>query len=186
MSKKHEQFAYRLSHILKQLNSGTRLDVQQLANEFDITPRTVQRDLNERLGFLEWNERGPRYYSLDKAKIGHLLPEDIERFAREAYVSMARMSGAIGNLESIGARANAQQVAQMMKKGIEHINFATVTQPGQTLQVGRELLKVVDQIAQAPQKYMQFVDPHKLGTPKAGPWDFEPVHRSRSDNSLSF
>lgn len=111
---------------------------------------------------------------------------DIERFAREAYVSMARMSGAIGNLESIGARANAQQVAQMMKKGIEHINFATVTQPGQTLQVGRELLKVVDQIAQAPQKYMQFVDPHKLGTPKAGPWDFEPVHRSRSDNSLSF
>ena len=82
MSKKHEQFAYRLSHILKQLNSGTRLDVQQLANEFDITPRTVQRDLNERLGFLEWNERGPRYYSLDKAKIGHLLPEDIERFAR--------------------------------------------------------------------------------------------------------
>jgi hypothetical protein len=108
---------------------------------------------------------------------------DIERFAREAYVSMARMSGAITNLDGIGARANAQQVAQMMKGGIESINFTVVTQPGQSVQVGRELLKVVDQISNAPEKYMQFVDPYKLGSGKAGLWDFEPVHRDRGSSS---
>lgn len=82
MTRKHETFAYRLSRILQKLNRGERLDVQQLADEFDIGVRTIQRDLNERLDFLAWNEQGPRYYSLDKAKIGHLLPADIERFAR--------------------------------------------------------------------------------------------------------
>lgn len=110
---------------------------------------------------------------------------DIERFAKEAYVSMARMSGAINNLTGLGERANAKHVAQMMKSGIEHINYVSVTQPGQSLQVGRELLKVVDEISKAPEKYIQFVDPYKLSMPQARPWDFEPVQRGRPDSSLS-
>lgn len=81
-SNKHEKLAYRLVGILSKLNAGQRLDSHQLAKEFHIDIRTIQRDLNERLNFLAWNERGPRYYSLDKAKLGHLFPEDIERFAR--------------------------------------------------------------------------------------------------------
>lgn len=56
--------------------------LHQLAEEFQINIRTIQRDLNERLDFLAWNEHGGRYYSLDKAKLGHLYPQDIERFAR--------------------------------------------------------------------------------------------------------
>lgn len=79
---KHEKLAYRLSIILCRLNAGERLDVHQLAEEFQINIRTIQRDLNERLDFLAWNEHGGRYYSLDKAKLGHLYPQDIERFAR--------------------------------------------------------------------------------------------------------
>lgn len=79
---KHEKLAYRLSIILCRLNAGERLDVHQLAEEFQINVRTIQRDLNERLDFLAWNEQGGRYYSLDKAKLGHLYPQDIERFAR--------------------------------------------------------------------------------------------------------
>ncbi|HFC8541240.1 TPA: WYL domain-containing protein [Neisseria lactamica] len=81
MSTKHEQLAYRLSRILHKLNTGERLDIRQLAEEFQTNIRTIQRDLNERLGFLAWNEQGARYYSLDKSKLGHLYPEDIERFA---------------------------------------------------------------------------------------------------------
>lgn len=81
MSTKHEQLAYRLSRILHKLNTGERLDIRQLAEEFQTNVRTIQRDLNERLGFLAWNEQGARYYSLDKSKLGHLYPEDIERFA---------------------------------------------------------------------------------------------------------
>lgn len=79
---KHEKLAYRLSIILCRLNAGERLDVHQLAEEFQINIRTIQRDLNERLDFLAWNEHGGRYYSLDKAKLGHLYPQDIKRFAR--------------------------------------------------------------------------------------------------------
>lgn len=86
MSAKHENLAYRLVGILRQLNAGERLDVHQLAETFNISVRTIQRDLNERFDFLAWNERGPRYYSLDKAKLGHLFPEDIERFARFSSV----------------------------------------------------------------------------------------------------
>lgn len=60
MSSKHEKLAYRLASILSKLNEGERLDTHQLAEEFAIDVRTIQRDLNERLNFLAWNERGGR------------------------------------------------------------------------------------------------------------------------------
>lgn len=82
MSSKHDKFAFRLSRILELLNSGQRLDIQALAEEFQVNRRTLQRDLNERLDFLAWEEQGPRYYSVDKSQLGHLTPEDIRRFAR--------------------------------------------------------------------------------------------------------
>jgi hypothetical protein len=109
---------------------------------------------------------------------------DIERFARESYVSMSRMSGAIKNLEGIGQRAGAAQVAQMMKQGIDQINFAAVTTPGVSLNVGRQLLEAVQRIGAQPEKYIQFVDAHKLGTPQAGPWDFEPSRRGADTPTL--
>jgi hypothetical protein len=111
------------------------------------------------------------------------IKPDIERFAAECYVSMDRMSRAMMSLEKIGPRANAQQVAQMMKKGIDGINYAAVTTPGQPVSVGRELLNMVQRIGEAPKKYLQFIDPHKLGMPKAGPWDFE--RTSHADHSPS-
>lgn len=80
-SSKHERLAYRLSVILTRLNMGERLDVHQLAQEFSVNIRTIQRDLNERLGILHWCEQGGRYYRLDKAKLGHLCADDIVRFA---------------------------------------------------------------------------------------------------------
>ena len=82
MNSKHERFAFRLSQILAKLNAGLRLDVQQLADEFQVDKRTIQRDLNERLDFLAWQENGPRYYSVDQSRLGHLTQEDIQRFAR--------------------------------------------------------------------------------------------------------
>lgn len=82
MNSKHEKLAFRLAGILQRLNQGERLDIHDLAETFQVDIRTVQRDLNERFSFLIWNEQGPRFYSLDKAKLGHLYPEDIERFAR--------------------------------------------------------------------------------------------------------
>ena len=85
-SSKHERLAYRLSVILTRLNMGERLDVHQLAQEFSVNIRTIQRDLNERLGILHWCEQGGRYYRLDKAKLGHLCADDIVRFANSCSI----------------------------------------------------------------------------------------------------
>lgn len=79
--------AYRLSEILILLNQGKRLDTHQLAEEFDVSVRTIQRDIRDRFTFLDWEEFGPRYYKLNTQKLGFLDKEDIERFARFASVA---------------------------------------------------------------------------------------------------
>jgi hypothetical protein len=45
--------AYRLTELLRRLNEGERLDPQALARKFEVNLRTIQRDLNERLAFLD-------------------------------------------------------------------------------------------------------------------------------------
>jgi hypothetical protein len=109
---------------------------------------------------------------------------DLERFARESYVSMARMSGTIRHLEGIGMRGGAQQAAQLMRQGIESINYVTISSPGRPIHVGRELLKIVNRIAQDPDRYIEFVEPYKLGGLKTGPFDFDTSRRG-ADSSLS-
>lgn len=88
MSKKnkHEQLANRLATILTKLNRGDCLNINQLAEEFCISPRTVRRDITERLVDLDWKDTGPDYYSLEKKALGRLYKEDIERFAHFASI----------------------------------------------------------------------------------------------------
>lgn len=86
MSQKHQKLAFRLSDILTRLNEGRRLSVSELAEEFKVSERTIQRDLKERLAFLDWDEEGPRHYSLNKIKLGQLYPQDIHRFANFASI----------------------------------------------------------------------------------------------------
>ena len=64
MSGKHEKLAYRLARIISRLNDGERLDIHQLKDEFQVSIRILQKDLNERLDFLEdkFIEKGRRYY----------------------------------------------------------------------------------------------------------------------------
>jgi len=44
----HDTLVYRLSQVLQKLNQGESLDPQQLADEFGVNLRTIQRDLNVR------------------------------------------------------------------------------------------------------------------------------------------
>ncbi|PJG83346.1 helix-turn-helix transcriptional regulator [Caviibacterium pharyngocola] len=85
--KKSEVLAKRISTILNRLNQGLRLDINELAGEFDVSLRTVQRDFNERLSFLHWEEEGSRFYKLDRQKSGFLTHEDIQCFGRFVGVS---------------------------------------------------------------------------------------------------
>ena len=46
-------YAARLVDMLRRLNQGEALQPEKLAAEYEVTLRTVQRDLNEKLDFLE-------------------------------------------------------------------------------------------------------------------------------------
>lgn len=85
--KSNTALTQRFIEILFILNEGERVDIQRLAERFGMSQRTLQRDFNERLDFLDWEEKGPRYYKLNRAKFGLLNKQDIERFAFFASIS---------------------------------------------------------------------------------------------------
>lgn len=82
-----DTIAYRLSELLRRLNEGQRLDPHLLTREFGVNLRTIQRDLNERLAFLEL-DKSEGLYGINGARLGLLTPNDVERFA-----SMAGLQG---------------------------------------------------------------------------------------------
>lgn len=78
-----DTIAYRLTELLRRLNEGQRLDPQALAQEFGVNLRTLQRDLNERLAFLDL-DKSDGLYRVSGPRLGLLTPADVERFARVA------------------------------------------------------------------------------------------------------
>ncbi|MFZ7257056.1 helix-turn-helix transcriptional regulator [Avibacterium avium] len=86
-SSRTNQLAQRISALLVDLNMGKRVDINQLAERFEVSIRTLQRDINERLDFLPWEELGPRFYKLNRQKLDILTEEDIQRFALFASIS---------------------------------------------------------------------------------------------------
>ena len=76
----HDTLATRLGVILNKLNSGERFSVDELAEEFNVSKRTIQRDINERFSYLHLKkEQG--YYYLEEYCLGKLNFEDIKSFA---------------------------------------------------------------------------------------------------------
>lgn len=82
----HDTLVYRLAQILVKLNQGEKLNPQDMADEFGVNLRTIQRDLNVRFAYLPLQKSEGRYF-LDPAFLGKLSTRDIERFAGLAGVS---------------------------------------------------------------------------------------------------
>jgi predicted DNA-binding transcriptional regulator YafY len=82
----HDTLVYRLAQILVKLNQGEKLDPQALADEFGVTLRTIQRDLNVRFAYLPLQKTEGRYH-LDATYLGKLNTKDVERFAALAGIS---------------------------------------------------------------------------------------------------
>lgn len=80
MEKSHDKIATRLALILTKLNNGERFTVEELAEEFNVNIRTIQRDLNERLSYLPIVKEQSRYF-MDSYALGKLTFEDIKSFA---------------------------------------------------------------------------------------------------------
>lgn len=79
---KHETLANRLVDILTRLNSGYRLDVVQLAKEFDTHPRTIQRDFTRFESCSIPLQKEGRSYFLDPKYLGQLTFKDIQTFSQ--------------------------------------------------------------------------------------------------------
>ncbi len=90
--KEHDKIATRLAMILTKLNASERFTVEDLVEEFGVTKRTIQRDLNERLSYLPLKKAHHHYY-LEPYYLGKLNFEDIQNFAvlsgiKELYPSL--------------------------------------------------------------------------------------------------
>lgn len=77
----HDKLGQRLGLILTKLNSGERVDIDALADEFNVSTRTIQRDLNQRLAYLPIEHQGKSYW-LMTASLGKRSNRDIRNFAR--------------------------------------------------------------------------------------------------------
>lgn len=76
----HDKIATRLVQILVKLNNGERFTVEELSGEFNVTVRTVQRDLNERLSFIPIIKENNHYF-MESYALGKLNFKDIKNFA---------------------------------------------------------------------------------------------------------
>lgn len=83
---KNEQVASRLATILQRLNNGETLYVKSLAEEFNVGVRTIQRDLNDRFSFLDWDISETKAYKLNRTQLGVFTESDIRRFSSFASI----------------------------------------------------------------------------------------------------
>ena len=84
----HERLADRLANILTKLNIGHQLSVQELAREFQVSTRTIERDfvrLNAYLPLIQ-DENTKRYY-LEPSYLGRFKLQDIQNFAQLSGIS---------------------------------------------------------------------------------------------------
>jgi predicted DNA-binding transcriptional regulator YafY len=90
--KNHDKIATRLAQLLNKFNSGERLSVEDLVEEFGVTKRTIQRDINERMSYLPIKKENNLYY-LEEYYLGKLNFNDMKNFAalsgiKELYPSL--------------------------------------------------------------------------------------------------
>jgi predicted DNA-binding transcriptional regulator YafY len=90
--KEHDTLAIRLAQILTMFNDGRRFTLNELAEEFNVDKRTIQRDFN-RLSCLPI-EKKDGYYYLEAYALGKLSFKDIKQFAtfsgiRELYPELS-------------------------------------------------------------------------------------------------
>lgn len=135
----HDTLVYRLVQILIKLNSGEKLDPQDLADEFGVNLRTIQRDLNVRFGYLGLEKVNGRY-QLDPMFLGKLSSKDIERFA-----ALSGIHGLYPSLSDEFLRDifDAQMQSAIVVKGHSYESMAGKEQLFRELEnaiVGRQLI----------------------------------------------
>jgi predicted DNA-binding transcriptional regulator YafY len=84
--KERELLAQRIVDIITQLNMGETLDIDELAAQFNVSKRTIQRDINSRLAFFPLIKSGNKV-SIENSSLGKLTTKDITNFAELSGIS---------------------------------------------------------------------------------------------------
>lgn len=71
----------RISEILNRLNQGEVLLIDDLIEEFQVSKRTIQRDIHQKLSFLPYEQNGQKIW-LDPIHLGQFHAEHIQNLAK--------------------------------------------------------------------------------------------------------
>lgn len=82
----HDSLAVRLTLIISRLLMGESLSISALATEFNVSTRTLRRDFNQRLIYLDIEHRDG-VYRLAQSLPGHRTDADIIHFARVTHMA---------------------------------------------------------------------------------------------------
>jgi len=83
MSKRNTRLAFRIADILARLNNGETLHLAKLAEEYNVCARTIRRDMEERLLFLELKrDTNNGGFTLAPEMLGRFDSKSIERYSR--------------------------------------------------------------------------------------------------------
>lgn len=157
---KESTYSHRLVQILRRLNQGEKLCPKQLAAEFGVTLRAIQRDLNDRFAFLNLVREDGKYF-LPPAMLSKLQLADIDRFA-----ALAGVKGLFPSLNDAFLREildNRAQAAWLIK-GHQYENLGgKETLLGQLEQaiLGHHLISYTYQKPEGVKSYA-CVQPYKL------------------------
>ena len=91
----HERLAERLANILTKLNAGHSLGVLDLAQEFQVSTRTIERDFDRLNSYLPLiQDQTTKKYSVDSVYLGRFKLQDIQNFAHLSGVEQHRSRSA--------------------------------------------------------------------------------------------
>jgi len=122
MPNKYDKLATRTTQILKYFNDGYRLTVREMAEEFDVCERTIQRDLG-RLSSLPI-EKNKGSYFLGEYALGKLGFKDIKNFSNISDISKLYPKLDAMTITDI---LNPKTNSSMKIKGYNYENLSTMS-----------------------------------------------------------
>ncbi|WP_234194328.1 helix-turn-helix transcriptional regulator [Pseudacidovorax sp. NFM-22] len=171
----HDTIARRLAEILIKLSRGESVTPEGLAQEFNVHLRTIQRDLNSRLGALPWVKKDGRY-SIDPAVLGRLTYTNVDRL-----VSLTGLQGMFPTLskEFLNTLFASQDPPAWLVKGPHYQDPSGYGEVFSALQQAIAEGRLISfRMADRPSRVYDSVAPYRLINMK-GVWYLAAVHNGK-------